>query len=146
MAQIPFSAVMSDLRSTVMSLCDVFAHPTHITLYCFPSCLRKFQSFPLVVGFPIGPAGVWNHVVGLWPRVVLMMRVTLWSNDSGTIEMTLDFYKGWGDFKSLFIFLEGNIYFIIWFGKSKNDVLQSKMIKSLNYFMSKLHKILKVVH
>lgn len=147
MTQIPFSAVMSDLRSTCMSLCDVFAHPTHITLYCFPSCLRRFQSFPLVVGFPSGPAAVWNHVVVLWPSVVLMMRVTLWSIDSDTIEMMLDFYKVWDDFKNLFIFPKGNIiYFIIWFGKSKNDVLQSKMIKSLNYFMSKLHKILKVVH
>lgn len=64
MAKIPLSAVMSDLRSTGMSLCDVFAHPTRITLYYFPSCLR-FQSFLFLVGFPTGPTAVWNNVVGL---------------------------------------------------------------------------------
>lgn len=146
MAKIPFSAVMSDLRSTGMSLCDVFAHPTHITLYYFPSCLRRFPSFPFLVGFPVGPTAIRNNVVGLCPNVVLMMPVTLWSNNSDTIEMMLDFYKVWDDFKNLFIFLEGNIYFIILFGKSKSDILPSKMIKTLNYFMSKLHKLLKVVH
>lgn len=115
MTQIPFSAVMSDLRSTCMSLCDVFAHPTHITLYCFPSCLRRFHSFPLVVGFPSGPAAVWNHVVVLWPSVVLMMRVTLWSIDSDTIEMMLDFYKVWDDFKNL-SFFQRETLFILSFG------------------------------
>lgn len=145
MAKIQFSGVTNDLRSLSVPLCAIFAHPTHVTLYDFPFCLRRYKSFPFPVGFPIGPSVVGSNIVGLWSRVVLMILATCVSMTVRPLCWHLTFIKSLDDFKDVFIFLEEDIiYFNRWFRKSISDILPSKITKALNYFMSKIHKILKV--